>query len=141
MGRLLVSGDGKTLWGYEGECPEELVVPEGVEIIEKFAFEESKTLKKISFSSSVQTIQENAFSNCTKLESVAFQNGEVQIDGSAFDGCKKTKLVFTCPADSKVEETIKAKKFKVAKIEPKNDESPIAFSYTISKQKVKVKNI
>ena len=33
-----LSADKKTLLSYEGNCPEEIVIPDGVETIEKGAF-------------------------------------------------------------------------------------------------------
>ena len=38
MGNFKLSENRKILQGYEGKCPDEITIPDGIEIIEKDAF-------------------------------------------------------------------------------------------------------
>ena len=55
---------------------ENLVVPNGMEEIKKYAFEGCKSLKTIKVPQSLQSIQTGTFSNCTNLENVDVESME-----------------------------------------------------------------
>ena len=63
-----------------------LVIPDGVEIVEAYSFT-GCDLKSVSIPASVTNIGYSAFSNCTKLTSVSIPNSVEYINGKAFAGC------------------------------------------------------
>lgn len=69
----------------------EVVVPDGVEYIEKYAFYNCTGLKKITIPSSVKFIREYAFFNDAKLEEIDLSNIEA-IGARAFEGCENLKV-------------------------------------------------
>ena len=64
----------------------EIVVPEGITQIEKYAFVGLETLKSVKLSSTVKNIDDYAFRNCTSLETVDFASVE-NIGKGAFSYC------------------------------------------------------
>ena len=72
---------------------DELVIPDGITIIEHGAFCECTGIKSIVFPSSLTKIELDAFSNCTALESIVIPDGMKIIAPSAFDGCTSLKSV------------------------------------------------
>lgn len=59
-----------------GELVEELVIPDGVTSINKFAFIRCKSIKKVVIPASVTSIGKNVFYGCKNLESITFENTE-----------------------------------------------------------------
>ena len=55
---------------YKFDCLEQVVIDEGVELIEEKAFSECENLKSVSIPSSVKTIEKNAFFDCFDLREV-----------------------------------------------------------------------
>lgn len=68
-GRIVVPGVVKTVgpWAFNANCATEIVVPEGVTAIRRGAFDDCRSLERVSIPASVTEIGENAFSNCGKL--------------------------------------------------------------------------
>ena len=64
----------------------DIVIPEGVVTIQSRAFEDNKTIKTVTFSSSVRTIGTNAFYGCSNLVSVNLNEGLETIGIQAFQG-------------------------------------------------------
>lgn len=60
----------------DGELVEELVIPDGVTSINKFAFIRCKSIKSVVIPASVTFIEDNVFYGCKNLESVTFENTE-----------------------------------------------------------------
>lgn len=69
-----------------GEEVTNLVIPDGIEIVEARSFT-GCDLKSVSIPASVTNIGYSAFSNCTKLTSVSIPNSVEYINGKAFAGC------------------------------------------------------
>lgn len=72
---------------------DELIIPDGITVIEHSAFWECTGIKSVVFPSSLTKIELDAFSNCTALESIVIPDGMKIIDPSAFDGCTSLKSV------------------------------------------------
>ena len=70
-----------------------VVIPEGVISVEEAAFYSCKNLQSVIFSESVQKIGECAFYDCTALQSITFPEGITDIAGYAFSGCKNLKSI------------------------------------------------
>lgn len=82
---VLFSKDGKLLHSYPSEKEVALyTVPDGVEIIEKYAFNRCKYLEKVVLSESVTEIRENAFYGCEKLTEIVISASVKKIDKTAF---------------------------------------------------------
>ena len=64
-----------------------VVIPEGVETIEKYAFYNCRALSNVTLPSSCKTINEYAFANCSILENVNFESVKV-ISNYGFYMCK-----------------------------------------------------
>ena len=81
----------KTLLKYEG-IEENIVIPEGIEIIGKSAFYNTilnkKRAKTITIPSSVKVIKENAFTFCYNLEKIYIPDSVKTIEERAFSHCK-----------------------------------------------------
>lgn len=56
----------------------EIIIPNGVEIIEDYAFNECENLQLITIPSSVQSIAETAFQRCYSLTEITVTNGNTQ---------------------------------------------------------------
>lgn len=65
------------------------MIPEGVTIIEDYAFAYCEQLQKIEFPMSVRCLKEGAFGSCTSLESVVLKEGLQKIGDYAFIYDKK----------------------------------------------------
>ena len=83
MSGFILSKDKKTLLGYKGECPEEITIPNSVEVIEEKAFAGEENLKKIKFNTSVKTIKSSAFAK-TGVKSVSLPAGVCSLSTDAF---------------------------------------------------------
>ncbi len=85
--------DGYTVKGVKSNL-KNLIIPEGVNIIESYAFSES-LIESVVFPKSLTYIGEGAFEYCENLKSVTFcENGNLEeIDEYAFSNCYSLKEV------------------------------------------------
>ncbi len=67
---------------------EELVILDGIAIINNYAFYNCTSLTSVVIADSVQSIGHDAFGNCTNLTSVSIGKGVKSIGNNAFYGCK-----------------------------------------------------
>ena len=70
-----------------GEEVKDLVIPNNVTSIRKYAFSDCFGLKSVTIGNSVASIGDNAFSDCSGLKSVTIGNSVTSIGGNAFSGC------------------------------------------------------
>lgn len=90
----LYSKDKKTLVRYPiGLLDEELIIPNGVEIIGEHAVQNARNLKRIVLPESIRTISDSAFDDCKLLEEINLPNGITKIGSWAFHGCDKLKEI------------------------------------------------
>jgi len=66
-----------------------VVIGNGVRVIESWAFKGCDNLLSVTFGSALQFIGEYAFENCSVLPSVTIPQNVVKIEGKAFYNCKK----------------------------------------------------
>ena len=83
---------GAALYDADGNIVTDLVIPESVAQISKYAFYGCSSLKSVSVSAS--DICNRAFAYCSSLTSVTIGNGEMSILGDAFYGCYKLVEVY-----------------------------------------------
>ena len=78
----------------DGEEITELVVPEGVTRIGKYAFDNCSALTSVTLPNGVTSIGENAFRSCSNLTSVSIPSSVTKIESQAFIWCKKLNAVY-----------------------------------------------
>ena len=71
----------------------ELVVPEGVETIGAFAFENTLRIERVRLPSTLRSLGEGAFSNCGNLKEVVLPEGVKEIPAGCFLGCAALERV------------------------------------------------
>ena len=71
----------------DGELVTDLVIPDGVTSIGRFAFQNCTSLTSITIPDSVTSIGYDAFRNCTSLTSVTIGNSVTSIGYDAFQNC------------------------------------------------------
>lgn len=76
---LILSEDGKTLLGVKDKSIREVVIPDGVEIIEENAFEYCHSLVSIEISNSVTSIGDSAFRDCSALITPYSPNSRISL--------------------------------------------------------------
>jgi hypothetical protein len=84
---VLFDKDKETLIYYPQARAGSYAVPQGVTVIEGYAFEQCKGLTSITIPPGVTSIGGGAFSGCTGLTSITIPPGVTSIGGSAFSGC------------------------------------------------------
>ncbi len=77
--------DNKTITG--------VVIPVGIQIIEKWAFKNCTALANVTFAGGLAEIGEQAFYKCESLTSVALPSGVTVLPDEIFYGCKKLRSV------------------------------------------------
>ncbi len=70
-----------------------LIISNGVKIIERGAFWDCKQLKKLEIPESVKEIEGFAFSNCRGLESIALPTDITRLGYTLFSGCECLKVI------------------------------------------------
>ncbi len=86
---VLYSKDGKTLVFFKKNGTGEYRIPDGIEAISPYAFENCQ-FSKVTFPGSVKTVGEYAFKNCTALTEVVFEDSDSPdkvIGNYAFSNC------------------------------------------------------
>ena len=71
---------------------EEIIIPEGVERINTFAFSNYNNVKKITLPQTLKQIGESALMSCHNLNEVALPEGLEHIDENVFHNCAIEKL-------------------------------------------------
>ncbi len=77
-----------------GKPVTDLVIPEGVEKIEKYAFGGCNTLTSAEFPDSLVEIDNASFKGCSKITSVRVPENVTRIGNETFRSCTKLKSVF-----------------------------------------------
>ena len=84
--------DGTKLY-IDGELLTDLVIPEEVTKINKYAFAYYGGLKSVTLHEKIAMIEEGAFLNCTGLEEISFLCKNLTGGGAAFADCEQLKKV------------------------------------------------
>ena len=85
--------DGDYLYGYTGDHPGTVTVPDGVRIIGDNCFKEHTEITEILLPDGTETVRGGAFQNCTALETVSLPDTLQTIGGVAFSGCTALRSV------------------------------------------------
>lgn len=83
---------GRVLYSYKGDV-KNLVIPEGISIIEDYAFLGCEELEKLTLGYDVEEIGLYAFQNCVNLKEVVANDALGIISAGAFKGCKSLKAM------------------------------------------------
>lgn len=83
---------------YIDDGTKDIVIPDNVTHIERFAFKDCKSIVSVTITENVRKIGERAFQGCSEINSLVFRNGKVFIGSFAFYKCEKVVSV-TIPAD------------------------------------------
>jgi len=81
---------GRVCYGYKGNITN-LVIPEGVSIVEPYAFLGCEQIKTVEFGPDVEEIGLYAFQNCVNLEKMICSSAVSIIKAGAFKGCSSLK--------------------------------------------------
>lgn len=81
-----------TLKKYEGS-EEHVIIPEGIRIIDDYAFYGASAMKHITFPSTLEEIGNNAFYDCEALEEAAVPSPVYYLGDGIFSRCKNLKSV------------------------------------------------
>ena len=85
---VLFNKDKTTLIYYPlGKTDSSYTIPDGVTVIEQYAFYCNSKLTSVTIPSSVTSIGESAFQHCTRLTSITIPNGVISIGNFAFGSC------------------------------------------------------
>lgn len=71
-------------WAFDVQSMDEVIIQEGLKIIENDAFSQCAQLKRIEIPSSVTTIGTGCFERCSSLESIEINKEKGSIEGSAW---------------------------------------------------------
>lgn len=71
-------------WAFDVQSMDEVIIQEGLKIIENGAFSQCAQLKRIEIPSSVTTIGTGCFERCSSLESIEINKEKGSIEGSAW---------------------------------------------------------
>ena len=85
-----------------GEEVTDLVIPEGVTSIGKYAFQNCYYLTSVTFPESLKSIDEYAFNRCEGLTSVTIPDGVTNIGWCAFQRCSNLTSVTIPPSVSQI---------------------------------------
>lgn len=71
--------------------PDKIKIPDQIEIIKEYAFENNKDMKEIEFSKNLKKIEHAAFKNCGNLNTIIIPNGlditKIEVEYNAFENC------------------------------------------------------
>lgn len=90
-------------YGYENL--DEIVIPDGVTVIDNYAFSGLENLTSISLPNTLKRIEMYAFSNCPQLETINIPNSIEKIGRHAFEYCDN--LSFAISDNTNIWETVK----------------------------------
>jgi hypothetical protein len=76
-----------------GQVLTELVIPEGMEYIGKYAFADCGSITSVTIPASVTQIHEGAFYRCDRLADISFSEGLQTIGNSAFYDCQRLEQI------------------------------------------------
>ena len=82
----------RTLIYYYGD-DEEVIIPEGIQIINDNAFSGNSKMKAIAIPDSITTIGNGAFEHCMSLEEIDLPDSITEIGMTAFSGCEMLRTV------------------------------------------------
>lgn len=101
-----------------GDCPENVIIPQGTRLIANSTLKFKESLKSIAFPDSITNIHAYAFLDCTNLTSVTIPKGITTVEKNAFCGCENLKTINVSNGDiDRVRALLKSSCFEVNKLE------------------------
>lgn len=92
LDKVILPATLESVSGFYYATVNEVIIPEGIKLIGRDAFNNCKNLKTVSIPSSVECIDIYAFGN-SEIEYLIIPEGVTHINGYAFMGCKKIKTL------------------------------------------------
>lgn len=86
-GTLTIKGPRKSIGGFSTTGFNKIILPEGLETLESYAFSSCTNITSIDLPQSLKNIGNGSFSGCSNLASINLPNGLETIGGSAFLNC------------------------------------------------------
>lgn len=80
-------------YAFDEKALKTVVIPEGVEVIESYAFSECSDLVNVSLPSTLKIISSGVFNECVSLTEIELPNNLEYIGSYAFEECKLSKIV------------------------------------------------
>jgi len=131
-----------TLQKYNGN-EENVIVPNGVNVISWNAFSNCKSIKSILIPEGVEGIGANCFENCENLQEITIPQSLLSIGSSAFSNCKNLKKVSFGENLKKIERLTFANCESLQEIEINSDSikiEPLAFLNCKNLEKITLTN-
>lgn len=72
----------------------EIVVPEGVEVIDNYVFAYNDEITSVILPNSLRRLGTGAFMSCKSLENISFGTGKLVVQQFAFAGCKALESIY-----------------------------------------------
>ncbi|ELP86623.1 hypothetical protein EIN_091580, partial [Entamoeba invadens IP1] len=72
----------------------EIVFPETLKTIEKFAFKNCYSLESLTFPKILEKVEDGCFMNCSNLQSVNLGNLEIRFGNDVFEGCTSLSKIY-----------------------------------------------
>lgn len=91
---VLFNKDKTILISYHSKSGADYTVPDGVKVIGKYAFNNSRNLDNINLPNGLTTIQEHAFNECRWLEKVNIPNSVNCIEQNIFNNCYDVQVYY-----------------------------------------------
>ncbi len=86
-GALLSLSDARMIWYPNGSVNTEFVIPDGIRIIDDYAFSFCRSLHSVELPDTLVSIGARAFDGCASLETVILPTGLEEIGNQAFSNC------------------------------------------------------
>jgi len=96
-GNCLIAAASKTL---VAGCRKS-VIPDGVKIIGRGAFQGCNSLKSVNIPDGVEAVGDYAFYGCTAVKAISFGTGVAEIDENAFCGCTSVQSIAVAEGNEK----------------------------------------
>ena len=90
---VVYNSEEKTLECCPGGISGSITVPEGIEVIDAYAFSSCEKITDIILPSSLKIMEEAVFVNCTGLEKIVIPEGTTTLSDWTFNGCHNLKEV------------------------------------------------
>ncbi|GEM_PF-4843392 len=89
---------------YHGTFEEHVIVPDGITVIGKTAFQSCRNIRRITLPESVEQIEESAFMDCCELEEINLPEKITRLEFGTFYNCKLRNIILpehlTCIGNS-----------------------------------------
>lgn len=85
---------------------ENLVIPQGIEVIKQYTFDGGTNIKSLVVNSGVSIIEQSAFKNCSSISTVNLPESLINIGNDAFFGCSSINEISLPNSITSIEERV-----------------------------------